>query len=435
MARRSVQGGSAYTGPMTPSTSTGLLKIASGLSGSPDPSKAAERVCAQCAEGLGAGSVDLAFLFLSSHHIANLESIGATIRRELRVDCLVGVSAESVVGGRTELERTPGLSLLAARLPGISLVPFTGDDLSPFEESPEGLAKLGRGLGAGEDLRASFFFVDPFSVPIMGLLPALNRSRQQGCLIGGLASGATSPGGNALLLDDTVHRSGLVGVSLKGPVRIDTVVSQGCRGFGPNLVVTKCKKNVILELGGRPALHVVRDVVEELPEDDKKLLERGLFLGRVINEYKDRFGRDDFLIRNVVGIDENHSAIAVSDFLKVGQTVRFHLRDARTADEDLAMLLDAQQLRDPPLGGMLITCNGRGTRLFSSPNHDAEAISRAFAPGRGGEELAKGGREIDPDGATLPLAGFFAGGEIGPVAGESFLHGHTACLALFRNPR
>ncbi|MEX2219004.1 MAG: FIST N-terminal domain-containing protein [Phycisphaerales bacterium] len=428
---------------MIPGTSTGLCRLASGLSGSPEAGKAAERVCAQCAEGLGSGAVDLAVLFVSSHHVAKAGEIAAIIRRDLRADCLIGVSAESVVGGRTELERAPGVALLAARLPGVSLVPFTAEELSPFDESPDGLAKLGRGFGADADLRATFLFVDPFSVPVMGLLPAMNRARALaaagggavGPLIGGISSGSTSPGGNAMLLDEAVHKTGLVGVSLKGPVRVDAVVSQGCRGFGPNLVVTKSRKNVILELSGRPALHMVRDVVEELPEDDKKLLERGLFMGRVINEYKERFGRDDFLIRNVVGVDENHNAIAVSDFVKVGQTVRFHLRDAKTADEDLAMLLDAQQLRDPPLGGLLVTCNGRGTRLFDAPGHDAEAIARAFAPGRGGEELAKGGREIDPEGPTLPLAGFHAAGEIGPVGGESYLHGQTACLALFRNPR
>ena len=66
------------------------------------------------------------------------------------------------------------------------------------------------------------------------------------------------------------------------------------------------------------------------------------------------------------------------------------------------------------------TCNGRGTRLFSDPGHDARAISKALsqAPER-----------------PFPLAGFFAAGEIGPIGASSFLHGHTASLALFRPKR
>jgi small ligand-binding sensory domain FIST len=423
---------------MHPMTSTGVLRLAAGLSTSSDAATAAEQVVAQCAQGLGTGSTDLAIACISPHHIGHAEIIAAAIRRELRVDCLIGVSAESVIGGRTELERAPGVSLLAARLPGVTLVPFAGEDLVPFDESPEGLGRLGRGFGVEEDLRATFIFADPFSVPIMGLLPSMCRARAHGkvgAILGGLASAGTTPGVNALLLDDAVHRSGLVGVSLKGAVRIDPVVSQGCRGIGPTLIVTAAKKNIILGLGNRKALDVVRELVEELPEEDRKLLEKGLFVGRVINEYKDRFGRDDFLIRNVVGIDENHGAVAVSDFVRVGQTIRFHLRDAKTADEDLALLLDAQQLREPPLGAFLITCNGRGTRLFDRPHHDAAAVARAFAPPSPGEDLAKAGQEIDPEGPTLPIAGFFAAGEIGPVGADSYLHGQTACLALFRSAR
>jgi small ligand-binding sensory domain FIST len=32
---------------------------------------------------------------------------------------------------------------------------------------------------------------------------------------------------------------------------------------------------------------------------------------------------------------------------------------------------------------------------------------------------------------AIPLAGFFAQGEIGPVGGRNFLHGYTASMALF----
>ncbi len=421
---------------MASTTSTGVLKVASGVSGLADSAKAVEQVCSQCASGLGEGMTHLAMLFLTSHHIARAEEIAKAVRKELQVECLVGVSAEGVVGGRVEVERSPGVSLLAARLPGVSLVPFATDEILPYDDTTaEGLAKLSRGFGADEALRASFVFADPFSVPAGGLVNAMNRARAHGrigSIIGGLASASEKANGNALILDDAVYRAGLVGVSLRGPVRVDTVVSQGCRAVGPNFVVTKARKNVILTLGGRPALQVVRELVESLSEEDQELLKKGLFVGRVIDEYKDRFGRGDFLIRNVVGVEETNQAIAIAEVLRVGQTIRFHLRDAKTADEDLALLLDAQQLREPPVGGLLITCNSRGTRLFDKPHHDAAAIAKAFSPAPSGEDAARGGMGIDPSAPSLPLAGFFGAGEIGPIGEQSFLHGHTACLALFR---
>jgi small ligand-binding sensory domain FIST len=135
-------------------------------------------------------------------------------------------------------------------------------------------------------------------------------------------------------------------------------------------------------------------------------------MGTVINEYKDRFGRGDFLVRNILGYDKEHGAMAVGDLPKMGQTIQFHVRDAETAHEDLQLLLDAQQLKPRPLGGLLFTCNGRGKRLFEDPHHDIAIIR---------ERLGE-----------IPLAGFFAAGEIGPIGNQSFVHGHTAGLALLR---
>jgi small ligand-binding sensory domain FIST len=139
-------------------------------------------------------------------------------------------------------------------------------------------------------------------------------------------------------------------------------------------------------------------------------------VGQVINEYQEKFGRGDFLVRNVVGADRNSGAIAIGDFVRVGQTVQFHLRDAQSADEELRELLAV--VRDSggpsPAGALMFTGNGRGTRLFSKPHHDAGAVQQTLG--------------------EIPLAGFFAQGEIGLIGGRSFLHGFTASVALF-SPR
>ena len=59
----------------------------------------------------------------------------------------------------------------------------------------------------------------------------------------------------------------------------------------------------------------------------------------------------------------------------------------------------------------MFTCNGRGTRLFRAPDHDAAAVQQEAGP--------------------IPAAGFFAQGELGPVGGENHIHGFTASVALF----
>jgi small ligand-binding sensory domain FIST len=235
-----------------------------------------------------------------------------------------------------------------------------------------------------------------------------------------------------LLLEEEVRTHGLVGISLSGDIEVEGLVSQGCRPIGQPWVVTRARGNLILQLGGRPALEVIQDMVSELPAEDQARLHNSLLIGRVVNEYKDRFGRSDFLIRNIIGVDKDLKAIAVTDIVRPGVTVQLQLRDAQTASEDLLMLLDAQQLHERPRGALLFTCNGRGTRLFPQPNHDAARIITAFAGARPGEEAAKGGQLTGFTPGMLPLAGFFAAGEIGPVGGDSHLHGQTACAVLFR---
>lgn len=414
--------------------------------------KAAAAAADECLFQLAGKPCDLAFVFFSSHHVERAAQISEKIRSRLKPIHAVGVSAESVAGGTQELERTPGLAILALSLPGVRLSAFTSDAFPPLDASePEHVAVLAGGIGAASDTAGVFVFADPFSIPALQLIPALNKARQRdesgkpaGIVFGGLASAARAPGGNALFLNDRVLRFGAVGVTVSGPIAIDALVSQGCRPVAAPMVITKARNNLILQLGGRPARDVMREVVGEMTAEERAALSSGLFVGRVINEYKERFGRSDFLIRAVVGEDPGSGAIAVADFVRVGQTVQFHVRDADTATQDLGLLLDAQRLHERPAGALLVSCNGRGTRLFQNPNHDAEAISRSFASVKAGEQLAKPGSMILPSTGTssawsstasFPLAGFFAAGEIGPVGGDSYLHGNTACVAIFRDKR
>lgn len=410
--------------------------MSAGLSAHADSARAARAAAAQAGEGLE-GPADLALLFLSSHHVPEARAVVRAVREELHPATLLGVSAESVLAGAVTPERSPGISVLAARMPGVTIVPFTSDDLMPYAgDSPEDLHRFGRAFGVGPDVRATILLADPFSIPLGGLLPAMSRATGEGggVILGGLASAAAVPGRNVMILDEEIRPEGAAGVTLRGAVQVDAVVSQGCRAFGPNFVVTRCKRNLILELGGRPALDVLREVAESLPEGDRPLFERGLFIGRVADEYRRHFGRGDYLVRNVAGIDEDARAIAVTEVLRVGQTVRFHMPDPELAETDLAMLLDAQQLRGPPAGALLITGTGRGSGLFGRPDADAAAVLHAFGTSPPGADLAKSGSALMATEAALPLAGFFAAAEIGPLAGSSYVQGLTACLALFRAP-
>ncbi|MGD9789330.1 MAG: FIST N-terminal domain-containing protein [Phycisphaerales bacterium] len=414
------------------------LKLASALSTNARSEAAGAHVARLLSESLGSDTPNLVLVFFSPHHAESAHELLAVLRRDLPNAAIVGASAGSVLADAVELEGSPAVAALALHATGARIHPFALDHADPIDDTQAAHEHLRERLGITRDLSGILFFPDPFSIPLIKLLPSLNAVSTLACpdhpapILGGLCSGSKTPGGNVLFLNDRVMRAGAVGVSISGDLTIDTVVSQGCRPFGPPLVVTKARHNLILELGGRRAPEVLAEAIQSLGESARATLSDGLLVGLVINEYKERFGRDDFLMRPVVGLDQNSGGVAINDLVRVGQTVRLHYRDKTTAEEDLALLLDAQQLRDPPKGVFLVTCHTRGRRLFGRPHHDAQAVQRAFEPPQAGEDLAKGGRPVAGMARSIPLAGFSALGEIGPIAGQSFLHGSTACLALFR---
>ena len=395
---------------MTSPPTTTTPFAASAISGHLDTRTAATEVAGDLYDHLG-GGCDLVLLFGSFHHRAAFAEAADTIRQTISPRTMLGVTAESVLGVDQELEGVAGLAAMALRLPGARVTPWSyraEHDAAVLKDAQ----RMREHLAADDDLRVVILLADPFSTPITKLLPAINDCRGPGesvPVIGGMSSGASQPGNNAIVIDGETWSGGAVGVTIGGPVEIDIIVSQGCRPVGKPVVITKAKGNVILALGGSPALEVLQELAGSLGDRERS---GGLLVGTVINEYKERFGRGDFLVRNILGVDRKHGAIAVGDMPRVGQTVQFHVRDAETAHEDLQLLLDAQQLKDPPLGALLFSCNGRGSRLFKGHNHDVETIRDRLG--------------------NVPLAGFFAAGEIGPIGNRSFLHGHTASLGLVR---
>jgi small ligand-binding sensory domain FIST len=394
---------------------TGAYSAASAVSSHIDTRTAAMEVSERIHDEL-AGRCDLLLLFCSYHHRAAFADAGRVFRQTISPRTMLGVTAEAVLGGEHELDGRAGLAAIGMRLGEARLNVFTTSPDHPIPLSDPAAVRDRIKLNA--EFRTAIVLADPFTTPMARLLPALTGCGEDGQavpIIGGMASGASQPGLNVMLLNDRVLTTGGVGVSISGAIDIDFVVSQGCRPIGKPLVVTKAHENVILELGSRRALDALQHMAENLSEAERGMLTRGLLIGTVIDEYKDRFGRGDFLIRSLLGIDQRAGGIAVGDMPRIGQTVQFHVRDAATAAEDLQLLLDAQQLKTKPFGALLFTCNGRGSRLFGKPGHDLRMIHDRLG--------------------QVPTAGFFAAGEFGPIGERSFLHGHTACLALLRAPQ
>ncbi|MCO5972184.1 FIST signal transduction protein [Actinoallomurus soli] len=388
-----------------------MTRFGDGLAVGPDLVTAAESAVAQAVAPLD-GPPDLVFVFVSA---SSPEAVEPAARRAMEVagtPNVIGCGASGVIGGNHGVEGGSAVSAWAARLPEARIEPFRLETLkfpaSEGEAMPR-LAVVGMPQTRDDDVVA-VLLADPYSFPVDAFVERSGEVLPGLPLVGGLATGQGGRGTTRLFADGEIVDSGAVGVLLGGSVMTSTVVSQGARPIGPTMVVTKAEDNVLYELAGMPALAKLEEIVAGLPEDERGLVEAGLLIGVAMDEYAERQERGDFLVRGVIGADPEVGALAAGEVIEVGRTVRFHVRDADAADEDLSHLLGDLDLA-PIEGALLFSCTGRGRAMFPSSDHDVRTLRQVLGgPGVGG---------------------FFAAGEIGPVAGRNHVHSFTASILAF----
>jgi small ligand-binding sensory domain FIST len=385
-------------------------RTAAAISTLPDTRAAAEEVAGRVRDELGDAPADLVVVFLSTEHAPFAEDAAAAIADILHPAALAGATAQAVIGTGRELEDGPAISLLATSLPSGRArvhhlsVRDTGE--GPAVEVPADLVP-----SPGQPM---LLIADPYTFPADAFLDGVAGRFGSAVAVGGLASGASGPGGHALVCGRRVLRHGAIAVVVEGGVGLQVVVSQGCAPVGPEMVITSAEGNVIHELAGRPAYERLTEIVAGLDERGRGMVQNGLLAGLVIDENRAEYGPDDYLMRAVMGGDADEGSLMVGEAVRVGQTFRFHARDAESADADLRSALRSHTANgDRPQAALLFACNGRGTNMYPDSDHDAAAVADELGP--------------------IPLAGMFCAGEIGPVGGQTFLHGFTATMALLVN--
>lgn len=391
------------------------MRWASAVSDKPSLEQAVEEcVSTMGREFLGKG-LDLAVAFVSNHHAEEYERAPSLVQDALGARVFMGCSAGGVIGGGTEVEHRPGFALTVAHLPQVTLHPFhlEKSDLPDADAGPQAWEEK---LGVSPQDSPSFLMLaDPFTFPTRDLIDGMDYAYSESVKVGGMASGATQPGNNVLYLGDQIHRSGAVCIAMHGNIVVDTIVAQGCRPIGRPMQVTRCDGSLLMELDGAPPIQVLQRLAVTLDNGDRELARHSLFLGIVMDELLEHPGQGDFLIRNLIGGNPTTGTLSIGELLREGQTVQFHLRDAKTSAEDLDTLLShyAHGFEgERNEGALLFSCLGRGEYLYGHADHDTNLFQEHVG--------------------SLPLGGFFCNGEIGPVGGTTFLHGYTSSFAIFR---
>lgn len=385
-----------------------MARFGDGLATDADLVRAADRAADQALAALGGRRPDLTCVFVSGSDPDEVAAAGARAIGRCGAASSIGCSAPGVLASTGAVEAANAIAVWCAVLPEVRIRVFHLEVLP----ATEGMAVVGMPERADDDA-VGLLLADPWSFPVDGFIARSNDALTGLPFVGGCATGWRGRGSTRLFLGDQVVDRGAVGALLAGPVGAHAVVSQGCRPIGPTMAVTAADGNVLLGLAGMPALDKLEQIVGELDPSTQALATTGLQVGVAMDEYADEHGAGDFLMRGIAGIDAERRGIVVGDLVAVGRTVQFQVRDADSADDDLRRML--RKFRDTSIevveGALLFSCNGRGAQMFASADHDVAVLE---------EELAVGA-----------VAGFFAAGEIGPVAGRNHMHGLTASVLAF----
>jgi len=369
-----------------------------------------ESLAVECRDELGLDPT-VVFAFVSPDWKPHVGEVGEILQIHGHSPIVLGCSTDGIVGVGEERENTSGLTLLFLHLPNTE-VQTEIIMASDTEKSEDLILHPESADGTEEDAGAWIVLGDPANLPAENWLRQWNASWPNSPCYGGLASGDPEDNGFFLFRETGLMEDvAALLVHLSGGVRLEGVVSQGCRPIGEPYTITEVDDNVLVTIGQRQAYDILEQAYETLEDDEQESARGNIFAGLAVTEYVDEFKRGDFLVRNIIGGDPTAGVLALGAWPRVGQTLQFQLRDSEAADEDFrTQCVEAQGEFGQPFASLLFSCGGRGLHMFGSPNHDAGILEDVFG--------------------KVPTSGFFCSGEIGPVGGTSFVHGYTA-VALF----
>ena len=371
------------------------------------------------------------FLYISDMLAEDAQSIVNLFRSVLNIENWVGSVGIGVCGVGEDLIDLPAISVMIGNFEAGQFCFFP----KPDNTAPEG--------SAPHDLEAWLKTNDPMLAMVHGNPlaeedPAYTLQQFAAMTGGFLVGGLSSARGKHFQILGGVVNGNLSGVVFSQNIPVATSISQGCDPIGPAHVITKGDEHTIRELDGRSAVEVFEDDLrsmtikkidkdpneiilddpDHIPEEFQTLIKGEMHVAFPVPGTD----QNDYLVRNIIGMDPDEGTISVAQQVAYGDNILFVRRDDNTVKSDLSSVLlklRERVIRDTggfnPKAAIYVSCVARA---FSNFGPDAQGQP----PIPSGEMALV--REIIGD---VPLAGFYAGGEIS----NARLYGYTGVLTLF----
>lgn len=386
-----------------------MIHVGVGHSQDISTADAAEHATLMAMGNAGIAKADLAIVFATINYQTEYEQLHQAVQANSSCDELIGCSGMSVLTSGGEFEEEPAIAVMVLRSEQLSAVSFSakGTESEVGEQIQENIQS------AVQDDSLLIIFPDIRAVNPAELVKQIGHDGTALPVVGAAVSGDATGAEMYHWKDAQATEGGATGVLLSGNFNTEIGVAQGCQPIGKPREVTKADGQIIFELDGEPALENFKGTLQLLTQEDIRRSGGTVFVGIAMDDTNKNPTRGDFLIRNLIGINEEHAALAISEEVKTGQLVQFHLRNPAAAAEEIQAIVAqlAEKTREQsPAFGLYFNCLGRGKGLYGVTNHDINIIQDQF-PG-------------------LPVIGFFGNSEFAPIGGHNFAHTYTGVFVL-----
>lgn len=343
---------------------------------------------------------NLGLIYVTDALAEDIASILTFLRETTRIEDWAGNLGFGVAGSGVEYHDQPAIALLVAALPADAFRVF---EPVTARAAAGGLTNFKAAQGAWLARRQPIFGIahgDPRNPEIDIILDEV-ANESSAFLIGGLTASRSEQSQIA----GRVTAGGLSGVFFAPEIEVAVGLTQGCAPISAQRIITAAEGNVITAIDDRPALDVFKEDIGEILARDLNRIAGYIYVAFPVE------GSDtgDYMVRDILEIDLTRGSIAVGEMVEPGRRVMFCRRDHESALNDLTSMVKDVKRRAgaAPKAGIYVSCVARGPNLFGSNS----------------EEL----RLIQAELGDVPLAGFFASGEIS----NNRLYGYTGVLALF----
>jgi len=379
----------------------------------------------------------LALLYITDHYAGAAQDILDHLSAELPgVTDWSGTVGVGVAANNVEYFDEPAMAVMLCDLPGDQYRVFSG--VAPMSQGFEAYSAL--------------VHADPATPDLGELVQEMAARTSSGYLFGGLSASRTRTVQFAASGDGNmrgqggargVFSGGLSGVAFGPGVHLVSRVTQGCRPVSAFRTVSESEQNLVIRIGGEPALDVLLrelDVSLERPQEALTAIRQTL-VGLVDTGDADggqAMGRagsfgNDVIVRHIIGLDPARRGIAIAQPVSDGMQLAFCQRNVQAARSDLVRICAEVREELEPLELSMETATALAASEAEASAHPARGIAGAVyvsCSGRGGPHFGGPSAELQIVRRALgdvPLVGFFAGGEIA----RHHLYGYTGVLTVF----